>query len=211
MVVEPTQSGIQYFCSKESNLNWFHLYEQFQNQGKMLAEELSDYIHKAYQTLSLVLPENEMKQVKTYDVDQSSSRDKHRVCDPLNHMILTEFDSATLCYPSNDEIVMKRVAVIKRSVRRRRAKYIASQDFLGHQKLKPLNTIVHSYPDIGSTIEKFVESCNVGADSRRSTGLLTFDGNVKIQKIFTYKKIQDHLETLYKCKFSYCSTAVCCS
>ena len=180
----------------------------------MLAEELSNYMNEAYQKLSLVLPENEMKQVETskeaFDVDQSSSRDKHRVCDALNGMIVTESDSATPFSPNNDETVMKRVAAIKRSVRRRRAKYIASQDFLGRQKSKPLNTIVHSYPDIGSTIEKFVESCNVGADSWRRTGLLTFDGNVKIQKKCTYKRIQDHLETVYKRKFSYGTVVQLC-
>ena len=86
MVVEPTQMKVtdedmSTFVAKlkESNLNWFHLYEQFENEGKMLAEELSDYMNEAYQKLSLVLPENEMKQVEiskaAFDVDQSSSRE----------------------------------------------------------------------------------------------------------------------------------------
>lgn len=221
MVVEPTQTKITddnmstiVAKLKESNQNWFHLYEQFENEGKMLAEELSDYMNKAYQKLSLVLPENEMKQGKTskeaFDVDQSSSRDKHRAFDELNGMIVTESDSATPLSPNNDETVMKRVAAIKRSVRRRRAKYIASQDFVGRQKLKPPNTIVHSYPDIGSTIEKFVESCIVDADAWRRTGLITFDANVKIQKNCTYKRIQDHLESVYKCKFSYGTVVQLC-
>ena len=52
--------------------------------------------------------------------------EKHRVCDALNGMIVTESDSATPFSPNNDETVMKRVAAIKRSVRRRRTKYIAS-------------------------------------------------------------------------------------
>ena len=50
----------------------------------------------------------------------------------------------------------------------------------------------------------------MGADSWRRTGLLTFDDNVKIQKKFTYKRIQDHLETVYKHKFSYGTVVQLC-
>lgn len=37
-------------------------------------------------------------------------------------------------------------------------------------------------PDIGSTIENYVKSAGVGADTWRRTGILTFDGNRKVEK-----------------------------
>ena len=207
------EEDISIFATKlrKSNLNWFELYEEFENECKMSAEA---YMNKAYQKLSVVLSQNEMKEVQTskeaFDADQRSTIERNRNCNALNGMVVTESDSATTLPPHNEEAVEKRVAAIKRSVRRRRAKYIARQEFLGRHKSKRLNTIVHSYPDIGSTIEKFVESCNVGADAWRRTGLLTFDGNVKVEKKCTYKRIQDHLESVYRRKFSYGTVVQLC-
>ena len=163
VVVEPTENNldeedISTFATKlrKTNLNWFELYEEFENECKMSAEELSAYMNKAYQKLSVVLSENEMKEVQTskkaFDADQRSTIEKNLNCNALNGMVVTESDSTTTLPPHNEETVEKRVAAIKRSVRRR-AKYIARQEFLGRHKSKRLNTIVHSYPDIGSTIE----------------------------------------------------------
>ena len=58
-------------------------------------------------------------------------------------------------------------------------------------------------PDIGKKIEKLVESCSVGVDAWRHTGVLTFDGNEKGEKKCTYRRIQEHLEQVYKRHFSY--------
>ena len=44
-------------------------------------------------------------------------------------------------------------------------------------------------PDIGKTIEKFLEEHNVSADAWRRTGVLTFDGNAKLKSKVTYQKI----------------------
>ena len=53
---------------------------------------------------------------------------------------------------------------------------------------KRANRILQKFPDIGETIEKFVEECQVGADAWRRTGILTFDGNTKLDKKVTYEK-----------------------
>ena len=199
---------------RESHYNWFQLYEQFEGDGKMSAEDIGVYMNVAYQKLSMVLSENEIKEVQTskeaFDADQRNTNERSRECHALDGLIVTESDSAGPFDPSDNEAVKRKVAAIKRSVRRRRAKCIAKQDFLGRRKSKNLHTIIHSYPDIGSTIEKFVESCNVGADAWRRTGLLTFDGNVKVEKKCTYKRIQNHLESVYKHKFSYGTVVQLC-
>lgn len=42
-----------------------------------------------------------------------------------------------------------------------------------------------------------VSECNVG------TGILTFDGNIKISEKITYGGIQEHMQQKCQCKFSY--------
>ena len=132
-----------------------------------------------------------MKEVKiskqAFDADQEAHyMEKSRQCSTLNGMIVTDSESAQTLDPTDRQVMDRRVAAIKRTIRRKRAKYIANQHFLQRCKSKNLNTIVRSYPDIGSTIEEFVESCNVGANAWQRTGLLTFDRNMKIEKKCTY-------------------------
>ena len=52
-----------------------------------------------------------------------------------------------------------------------------------------------------------MQECNVGADAWRRTGILTFDGNIKVKKKATYTRIKEHLEMKYGRPFSY-GTAV---
>lgn len=86
-----------------------------------------------------------------------------------------------------DAVIDKKVSKIKQQVLRQQAKCIEKRHFLGKCKSKELSSIPKQYPDIGNTIEKYVQSCNVGADAWRRTGLLTFDGNRKVNKKCTYK------------------------
>ena len=46
------------------------------------------------------------------------------------------------------------------------------------------------FPDIGERIEQFVQEHKVGADAWRRTGVLTFDGNIKLKDKVTYEKIR---------------------
>ena len=50
------------------------------------------------------------------------------------------------------------------------------------------------FPDIGETIERFVQEHKMGADAWRRTGVLTFDGNTKLKEKVTYEKIHQHLQ-----------------
>ena len=40
-----------------------------------------------------------------------------------------------------------------------------------------MGRIIHEFPDIGETIEKFVQERSVCADAWQRTGMLTLDGN----------------------------------
>jgi len=52
-------------------------------------------------------------------------------------------------------------------------------------------------------IESYIQSCNVGADAWRRTGVLTFDGKRFVKEKATNKGIQQHLEKVYKRKISW--------
>ena len=73
--------------------------------------------------------------------------------------------------------------MIQRRARRRREKAIADQHFLSRKVSKRANGILQKFPNIGETIEHFVQEHQVGADAWRRTGVLTFDGNTKLGHI----------------------------
>lgn len=65
-------------------------------------------------------------------------------------------------------------------------------------------------PGIGKTIEEFVKDSGVGADAWRHTGILTFDGNRKVGKKATFKRIKEYLEQVYKRSFAYGTVVQLC-
>ena len=70
--------------------------------------------------------------------------------------------------------------------------------------------ILRDCPDIGNTIESFVQDHGVGADAWRRTGVLTFDGNANLKDKVTYTKIQEHLTKVYDRKFGYGTVVELC-
>ena len=70
--------------------------------------------------------------------------------------------------------------------------------------------ILKECPDIGKTIENFVQDRNVGADAWRRTGVLTFDGNIKLKQKATYEGIRLHLQKVYNRSFSYGTVVQLC-
>ena len=62
---------------------------------------------------------------------------------------------------------------------------------------KRATTLLQKLPDIGETIDTFVQNHQVGADAWRRTGVLTFDGNVKLKETVTFEKIRQHLQDTY--------------
>ena len=66
------------------------------------------------------------------------------------------------------------------------------------------------FPNIGSEIESYVHSCDIGADRWRKTGVLTFDGNVRVNQKVTFQRIREHLESKYGEAFSYGTVVQLC-
>ena len=48
-------------------------------------------------------------------------------------------------------------------------------------------TILSERPGIGAAMEEYAKNCGVGADKWRRTGVLTFDGNTKVEKKLTFQ------------------------
>ena len=111
---------------------------------------------------------------------------------------------------ASEKLIAKKVAAVKRQIRHKRAKYFSQQHYLGKKKSTNLSNIATKFPNIGQEIEQYVESCSMGADAWRRTGVRTFDGNKKVGKKCTYKRIQQHLQEVYNCHFSYGSVVQLC-
>ena len=87
---------------------------------------------------------------------------------------------------------------------------ISERNFWLRKKSKRLKGILHDYPNIGKVMEEYVEQRSIGADSWRRTGVLTFDGNKDVQEKVTYGRIQEHLQKVFKRKFSYGTVVELC-
>ena len=144
----------------------------------------------------------------------SSEEDlEERIAAALNDNIVTDSEdedpeklmelSSLVSKKAKEVIAQKRKALAPRHVRRQKAKALADRKFLTRTVTKKVKNIVQKFPDIGNTIEAFVEASNVGADAWRRTGVLTFDGNTRLKIKVTYSRIQQHLQEKYNHKFSY--------
>lgn len=108
-------------------------------------------------------------------------------------------------------LIKKRRAAIKRNSVRQIKKRLAEKRLM-KRRSKRVGTISSECPGIGAEIEDFVKQCGVGTDAWRRTGTLTFDGNRKVQKKATFRRIQQHLEDKYHGSISSalsCNCAVC--
>ena len=154
--------------------------------------------------------------ISASESDQAEDRQRARA---LNGEVVSECESDDpeaylsttnpLSIASRRLVAKKRTAV-KRRATRLKAKAIASANLLSKQVSKRCSTILRDCPDIGKTIESFVENGNVGADHWRRTGVLTFDGNARLEHKVTYGKIKSHLEKVYNRHISYGTVVQLC-
>ncbi len=107
-------------------------------------------------------------------------------------------------------LIEKKRRAIQRRAKRTLIKTLTERRFLSRKVSKHVSNILRDCPDIGEQIETFVKDCNVGADSWRRTGVLTFDGNTKLTQKVTYERIRAHLKKHYNRKFSYGSIVELC-
>ena len=78
---------------------------------------------------------------------------------------------------------------LKRKAQRLKIKTVAERRFLSRRVLKKTSKLIEVFPHIGE-LEDYVKDHNVGADSWRRTGVLTFDGNAHLKEKVTYGKIR---------------------
>ena len=151
--------------------------------------------------------------------EQLNAEIKSREANAINGDIVTDSESDNadeICRiksPLDDsmkKLIMKKRKSIALRASRLKAKRIAEQNFLQRKVSRKVKGIVKEFPGIGTTIENFVKQNNVGADQWRRTGVLTFDGNVRHAKKVTYERIRQHLQLVYKRKFSYGTTVQLC-
>ena len=109
------------------------------------------------------------------------------------------------------ELIAKKRPAIRRRARRKQEKAISEQSFLSRKASKRATTLLQTFPDIGETIDTFIQDHQVGADAWRRTDVLTFDGNVNLKEKVTFdEKICQHLQDTYQPKFSYGSVIQLC-
>ena len=107
-------------------------------------------------------------------------------------------------------MISKRQKAIRRHTRHLRAKALAEQRFLSKKRSGSSSKILTECKDVGKVVEEYVSNHNVGADSWRRTGVLTFDGNKRLPQKVTYERIRLHLQNVYKRHFSYGSVVQLC-
>lgn len=151
---------------------------------------------------------------------ESAERDGYeqdKIARALNSEIVTESESddpdsycgmTNILSESGKKLIQKKRKAIRRRAQRLKFKTISEQRFLSRRVSPRVSKIENECPNIGTVIEEFVQKGN-GADAWRRTGVLTFDGNIKLSQKVTYNRIKKHLE-VYHHHFSYGSVVVLC-
>lgn len=107
-------------------------------------------------------------------------------------------------------VMEKEVRLMRRRMKRKAARKVAEMRLLGKKKGKHVSKILQDCPDIGQSIEEFIQDNHVGADAWRRTGVLTVGGNRKCNKKVTFTRIKKHLEEKYHRKFGYGTVVQLC-
>ena len=199
---------------REAQFNWFEFAERIEQDDTVFLDAL-------FKQLCSLSPSpfsaEQLSQIKvSYEAYNADcllyGHFRERESRILNGEIVTESESDDLSLTKEADVegvAKRRVEAIQQQIRRKRAKLIAKQNFLGRKKCIRSN-ITSTYPEIGSVIEQFVQDCNIGADAWRRTGLLTFDGNKRVKQKCSYKAIKQHLESVYNRSFAYGTVVELC-
>ena len=200
----------------ECHYNWFEFQDRLAdllpNTSYFQQDALLQKIYTKVSQLDLSSDESELIRqsylaVRAAKADQA---DDERLACALNGEIVTDSESDDPeCYThlkdplseAGKKIVVKQRAAIWSRAQRLKAKAIAEERF--YRESTQSSRMVQECPGIGQTIETFVEESNVGADHWRRTGVLTFDGNTRLDKKVTYERIRKHLERVYHRHFAY--------
>ena len=216
---------------RKSGWNWFECLDQIEQQMSEVESDREDtqlnvFAEKMYSKLisSPELQASEKKLLEqSHDAYEATSgihkaRNEHEA-DAFNGYIVEDYSCQypedvhqlkNLSDPLFKTMVVNRRKAIRRHARYLKHKCIAEKNFFARKSSCHVSRILAECPDIGTVIEEFVESRNIGADAWRRTRVLTFDGNAQVKKKVTFEHIRQHLETTYKRKFSYGTVVQLC-
>ena len=209
-----------------SKFNWFDIIERIeQSLDESFRDQLPHYLDGFISEPSLLnLSEDEwqllLQSKQAFDAAGKEFLGEERVARAANGEIVSDSESEEcreVYFDINDpmsdeakELIRKRRAAIKRQARRLKATRLAERRFLSRKPSKHIRKVLSECPDIGKTIENFVSAANVGADQWRRTGVLTFDGNRRLSNKVTYRRIQEHLQSVYGRHFAYGTVVQLC-
>ena len=191
----------------QSEYNWFTFIEQLHEMNYNVSDaDLEDFISSL--PMNLDKRELAVQSHRAYVASKIDFKENERISRCINGEVVTDTDSDE-CDISSKTIKEKKIK-LRRKIRRLKAQAIAESRFLSRKVTKKTSKLLKDFPNIGEIVEDFVRDHNVGADSWRRTGVLTFDGNVHIKEKVTYSKIQKHLESKLGRSVSYGTTVELC-
>ena len=199
---------------RKCDLNWFefieHLQSDQQKDVSLMSAELFESVSKCG------LDEREIHLVNhsyhAFCAAEADNYDQDWIARVVNGEVVSESESdnpesyaaiSNALSTAGKELIAKKRKMIRTRARRRQQKIIAEQRIFSRKVSRRANRLLQKFPNIGETVQRFVEEHKVGADAWRRTGVLTFDGNTKLKDKVMYEKICHNLQDTYHYKFSY--------
>ena len=157
---------------RESGFNWFQFYERVEC---MMEESSNLDVSKSLEEIFLQMPHLEFSQRqlelavqshRAFVAATSASYEEERMARSINGEIVSESESEdpeqyigvkNVMSEAGKLLVMKKRTAIKKRARRLRAKTLAERRFLSRKVSKRTSKILRHCPNIGETIESFVE------------------------------------------------------
>lgn len=206
---------------KSCELNWFSFVEVIKEKMKDYSKEAIDqllldfsgqlHLFNLDEREELIIEQSRQAFLLARRLDENNSdADDEAVLSEAEEM---EVDWGNIHDPLQKEAqsaIIQKIRNLGLGAKRKAAKKIAEERFLRRRRGKNVSKILKECPDIGQTIENYVKSAGAGADSWRRTGVLTFDGNRKVQKKPTFSRIKEHLEMVYNREFGYGTVVELC-
>ena len=85
-----------------------------------------------------------------------------------------ENEHSDTCSNNSEEYITKKLKNIKEKARKKAQVEIAKERLLRRKTSASVKSVEKLYPDIGKVMESIAESCDVGADKWRRTGVYNF-------------------------------------
>ena len=98
----------------------------------------------------------------------------------------------------SEEEIKEKVRSIKELWRNKYKKKMTALQIMRRKMSKYTKTFLDRHPEVGTVMEEYAKSCDVGADRWRRTGMITLTGDTNDSKRLTYKKLKEYLEDYYK-------------